>query len=92
VNLAAVLERERLAHGRPFVAAPPRRRRQPAALAARRGEDARHLPEQGINEVCAHLDAIAEIFVRYKQARHRPEARRSTSWPRSAPLVDTPAR
>ena len=96
-NLAAVLERERLASiGRPVVVAPPRRfadgppRSLPIVVRMRA-----RLPEQAINEVCAHLDAIAEIFVRYKQGE-------LTSGPDAsplhelaavfAPLVDTPAR
>jgi predicted transcriptional regulator len=96
-NLAAVLERERLAAlGRPPVVAPPRRfadsppRSLPIVVRMRA-----RMPEQAVNEVCAHLDAIAEIFVRYKQGE-------AVSGPESpplhelaavfAPLVDTPAR
>jgi hypothetical protein len=96
-NLAAVLERERVAAiGRPVVCAPPRRfadsppRSLPMVVRMRA-----RLPEQGINEVCAHLDAIAEIFVRYKQV----EAAAGLEAPPLhelaavfAPLVDTPAR
>ena len=68
-NLAAVLERERLLQaGRPPVRAEPRRfadgaPRSLPMVVRMRGR----LPEQAVNEVCAHLDAIAEIFVRHKQ-------------------------
>lgn len=77
-NLAAVLERERLAQaGQPAICKPPRRfadggpRSLPVVVRMRA-----RLPEQAVNEVCAHLDAIAEVFVRYKQgeALNGPDA------------------
>jgi predicted transcriptional regulator len=96
-NLAAVLERERLAQiGRPVVCAPPRRfadgppRSLPMVVRMRA-----RMPEQAINEVCAHLDAIAEIFVRYKQVETTAGLEAAPLHELAAvfaPLVETPAR
>jgi len=85
-NLAAVLEAERLLEpGR----VPLRRTScrvsdgiaRPLPMVVRmRGR----LPEQSVAEVCAHLDAIAEIFVRHKQAE-------SPSGPDAPPLHELAA-
>lgn len=69
-NLAAVLEAERLAaRGREPVridgrgnAGEPVTRTLPLVTRMRG-----RLPPQAVAEICAHLDAIAEIFVRHKQ-------------------------
>lgn len=70
-NLAAVLEHERLQPcARPPVridgrgnAGEPVTRSLPLVTRMRG-----RLPEQAVAEICAHLDAIAEIFVRHKHA------------------------
>ncbi len=71
-NLAAVLEQERtLARRRPPVridgrgnAGEPVTRNLPLVTRMRG-----RLPEHAVAEICAHLDAIAEIFVRHKRGQ-----------------------
>jgi predicted transcriptional regulator len=96
-NLAAVLESERL-----LEAGHLPQRKMPCRVS---DGDARplpmvvrmrgRLPEQAVAEVCAHLDAIAEIFVRHKQA-DSPETPGTPPQHEMAaifaPLVDTPRR
>lgn len=79
-NLAAVLEHERLQPGaRPPVridgrgnAGEPVTRSLPLVTRMRG-----RLPEQAVAEICAHLDAIAEIFVRHKLRRRAGGPRRA---------------